>query len=107
MIYGSLSSSDVVLFLFSSGLLSVLLIPLLQLLRPTISSSATDLQSVCCVHFDVLSTRIPAPGLGLARPCFTLGAELPCYGDDGGDDSPGNDGVALPVGRLGVPTSGR
>ena len=56
---------------------------------------------------NILSTRIPTPRLRLARPRLTLGAELPCHGDDCGDDGSGNDGVALPVRGLGVPTTSR
>jgi hypothetical protein len=59
------------------------------------------------VKLHVLSARVPAPGLGPARPRLPLGAKVPRHGHNRRHDGARDDGVALPVGRLRVPTTGR
>lgn len=55
---------------------------------------------------NILSACVPLPLLGPVRPLFSLGAELPRNGHDAGHDDTSDQGVAAPVGRLRVPTTG-
>lgn len=50
---------------------------------------------------------MPLPRLRLVRPSFPVGAELPRNGDDAEHGGAGDERVGAPVGRLGVPTTGR
>lgn len=55
---------------------------------------------------NVLSAGVPLPLLGPVCPLFSLSAELPRNGHDAGHDDTSDQGVAAPVGRLRVPTTG-
>lgn len=54
---------------------------------------------------NVPSAGVPLAGLGLARPRFPLGTELPCHGDDANEHTGRDKGVCSPVAGLGVPTT--
>lgn len=56
-------------------------------------------------RFDVQSARVPLSRFRLASPYFSLGAELPRYGDNADHDAGCDEGVCSPVAGLGVPTT--
>lgn len=101
----------------------LLLIPLNQLLRPAVLhklasnlsqpmmnyrpiARETSIISSSC-NFHILSTRVPFTRLGFVCPILTVRAKLPGNGDNAKDNGTGNDGVASPVSRLSIPTTGR
>ena len=55
----------------------------------------------------VLSARVETAGLGHLVAELLLGADLPGPAGDAEDDGREEERVALPVGRLGVPATGR
>lgn len=105
----SLTSEKSLRLLLLLQLQSVLLVPLNQLLRPAITSSVWSPTShgKLRMGIHVLPARVPLPGLGLSRPGFPPGAEVPGDGDDAEHDGARNQRVAAPVGRLCVPTTSR
>jgi hypothetical protein len=60
-----------------------------------------------CSGGDVLSAGVESAGLGHLISDLALGAQLPGQRGDAKDDETEGGSVGLPVGRLGVPTTGR
>lgn len=54
---------------------------------------------------NVLSAREESVGLGHLVSVFSLGAQVPCQGDDADDDSGEDGSVRFPVGGLCVPAT--
>lgn len=80
---------------------------LLQLPRPAAAQLAHNNPIDTSRVLYALPAGIPPLRFGPARPRLALGAELPGHGHNRRHDRAGNDGVALPVRGLGIPTTGR